>query len=343
MRRLVLLLSLPALIALVTASSPTAQTPADARLGTQASRSARVSPNVDVPGMDKSVRPGDDFFRYANGTWDRVTPIPADRSMWGIGSALAEKADMQTRALLEDAAKGGGTNADVRKAGEYFAAYMDEAAIEKRGLAPLKPQLDRIAAIRDRRALAEALGSMLRTDVDALNATNFHTDRLFGLWVAQDFNEPTHNIGYLLQGGLGMPDREYYVGTDQHMIDARNKYKAHIAAVLKLASVAGGDMKAQRILDLETNIARVHWKREDSEDVHKANNPWTRADFQKKAPGLDWAAYFKAAGLDDQQKFIVWQPSAITGESALVSSDRKSTRLNSSHPSISYAVFCLKK
>jgi putative endopeptidase len=308
------------IVAIAAVSHPDAQAPSAARLGTDAARSARPSPNVDVAGMDKSVRPGDDFFRYANGTWDRLTAIPADRSMWGIGAELDEQANAQTRALLEEAAKGGGSG-DGRKAGEYFAAYMNEAAIEARGLASLKPRLDRIAAIATRRDLADALGAELRADVDPLNATNFHTDRLFGLWVAQDFNSPTHNIGYLLQGGLGMPDREYYVGQDQHMVDARTKYTAHIAAVLRLAHVAGADAKAQRVLDMETKIARVHWTREQSGDVHKANNPWTRADFDRKAPGLDWATYFKAAGLDDQRSFIVWQPSAITGEAALVASE----------------------
>jgi predicted metalloendopeptidase len=290
-------------------------------LGTAPAQTASPTPNVDTAGMDRSVKPGDDFFKYANGTWDRVTPIPQDQSAWGIASALADKATADERALLEEAAKGGGGNADVRKAGEYFAAYMNEAAIEKRGLASITPALDRIAAIKDRRGLATVLGSMLRADVDPLNATNFHTDRLFGLWVAQDFNQPTRNIGYLLQGGLGMPDREYYLGQSAPMTDTRAKYKAHAVAVLKLAGIADAEAKAQRALDLETKIARAHWTREQSGDVHKADNPWTRADFDRKAPGLDWTAYFTAAGIADQQQFIVWQPGAITGESALVRSE----------------------
>jgi putative endopeptidase len=276
---------------------------------------------IDVAGMDQSVKPGDDFFAFANGTWYRQTEIPADRAAWGVSSILDEEATKQTRALLEDAAAGRASEPDARKAGDYFTAYMDEATIEKRGVDALKPELDRIAAIADRRALARELGGQLRADVDPLNATNFHTDRLLGLWVAQDFNDPSRNGAYLLQGGLAMPDREYYLGDSQAMKDVRAKYATHVAAVLKLANVKDAEATAQRIIGLETKIARVHATREESQDVHKANNPWTRAEFDKKAPGVDWSTYFEAAGLDRQASFIVWHPSAVKGEAALVASE----------------------
>jgi predicted metalloendopeptidase len=277
--------------------------------------------SIDVAGMDRSVNPGDDFFRYANGTWEKTTAIPADRSMWGIGSELAEGANAHTRVLLEETARGGSGSADERKAADYFAAYMDEAAIERRGLDGLKPELDRIAAIADRRGLADLLGRQLRADVDPLNATNFYTDRLFGLFVAQDFNEPSRNTAYLLQGGLGMPDREYYLAQDVHMTENRARYRAHVAAVLQIAGVHDAAPLAGRILELETKIARAHWSREMSSDVEQANNPWKRADFEVKAKGLDWQTFFAAAGLDAQPAFVVWQPAAIAGESALVASE----------------------
>src|SRR5262249_7782724 len=159
------------------------------------------------------------------------------------------------------------------------------------------------AAIADAHALATTLGGELRADVDPVNNTNFYISRFFGLFVAQNLNDPAHTIGYLMQGGLGMPDREYYLGQDAHMTETRTKYLAHVATILPLgclASAADAQAKAQRIVDLETKIARAHWLREESSDVLKGNNPWARADFTQKAPGLDWAAYFKAAGLDDQ-------------------------------------------
>ncbi|HEY7171163.1 MAG TPA: M13 family metallopeptidase, partial [Vicinamibacterales bacterium] len=282
---------------------------------------AGTTRTIDAAGMDRSVNPGDDFFRYANGTWEKMTAIPADRSMWGIGSELAEEANAHTRTLLEEMARGSGGSADERKAADYFTAYMDEAAIERRGLDGLKPELDRIAAIADRRGLADLFGRELRADVDPLNATNFYTDRLFGLFVAQDFNEPSRNTAYLLQGGLGMPDREYYLGQDAHMTDTRARYSAHVGAVLQLAGVRGAPALAGRIVELETKIARAHWSREMSSDVEKANNPWKRDDFAVKAKGLDWQTFFAAAGLGAQPAFVVWQPEAIIGESALVASE----------------------
>ncbi len=275
---------------------------------------------IDLDAMNRSVKPGDDFFAYANGAWIKTTAIPPDRASYGLDAKLAEDVNLRTRALLEEAAKNTSpAGSDERKVGDYYAAYLDEPAIEAKGLGALNSQLDRIAAISDRHALAEAIAQTIRADVDPLNSTNLHTQHLFGAWVAQDFNQPAGYVPYLLQGGLGMPDREYYVDESPRMADIRSKYKAHIAAILKLAGIA--EAKAERIFDLETKIAKVHSSRADSEDVQKANNPWKREDFAIKAPGLDWDTFFHAAGLDGQSLFIVWQPSAFTGESALIGSE----------------------
>ena len=197
---------------------------------------------------------------------------------------------------------------------------MDEAAIEAKGLAPLRPHLDSIAAIRDKRELARALGESLRSDVDALNNTNYHTPNLFGLWVAPGFNDSDHYAAYLLQGGLELPDREYYVADTDRMRDIRTKYQAHVSAMLKLAGFTDTDARAKRIVELEHAIAEKHISLAENEDIHKANNTWKQADFAAKAPGLDWAEYFRGAGLSKQASFIVWQPTAFTGESALVAS-----------------------
>jgi putative endopeptidase len=154
--------------------------------------------------------------------------------------------------------------------------------------------------------------------VDALNATNFHTDRLFGVWVSPDFADPDRNVAYLLQGGLGMPDRDNYRNTDPRERELQEKYRAHIAAVCKLAGMPDAEAVAGRVYGLERSIADVHVSRTDSVDVEKANNPWTLAEFPKKAPGIDWPVFFEAAGLSRQPKITVWQPSAVTGIAALV-------------------------
>jgi putative endopeptidase len=153
-----------------------------------------------------------------------------------------------------------------------------------------------------------------------LNATNFQTDRLFGVWISADFNNPTKNVPYLLQGGLGMPDRDYYVNTDAESKAVQDKYKAHILSVLKLAKIADADAKAARIYDLENQIAQKHADRTESGDIYKANNPWKMADFSAKAPGIDWSSYFKAARLSSQPMIMVWHPGAVTGISSLVAS-----------------------
>jgi len=197
---------------------------------------------------------------------------------------------------------------------------MDEAAIETKGLAPLRLHLDAIAAIHNQHELARALGESLRADVDALNNTNFHTPNLFGLWVAPNFNDSEHYTAYLMQGGLQLPDREYYLASDDRMRDIRTKYQAHISAMLKLAGFSDTDARAGRIVELEHAIAEKHLSLEENQDIHKANNTWKQADFAAKAPGLDWAEYFRGAGLTKQASFIVWQPTAFTGESALVAS-----------------------
>jgi len=267
-----------------------------------------------------AVRPGDDFFDYVNGDWLKTAQIPADRSSWGAGAALAEETNQRIVKLIDAIAADPKAGAEAKKVSDFYRTFMDEAAIEAKGVAPLQPALQQIAAIKDKTALAHALGATLRADVDPLNSTNFFTENLFGLWIAQGLTEPTHYRPYLLQGGLGMPDRAYYLDDTPRMAELRTKYQAHIAAMFKLAGYADADARAARVFELEHQIALSHAKRADSEDVIKANNRWSAKDFAAKAPGLDWKAYFQSAGLAKQDVFMVWHPSAIVGAAALVQS-----------------------
>jgi putative endopeptidase len=279
---------------------------------------------IDLAGMDGKVKPGDDFFAYANGGWVARTQIPPDRSQWGTSGELVELTTARVQNLITAAAKAA-PGTEARKIGDYYASYLDEAKIDSLGLTPLRPTLARIAAIKDKKALAAEFGRELRADVDALNSTNFDTDHLFGLWVEQDLNDPHRYAPYLLQGGLGMPDRDYYLSANSHMVADRAAYKTHIAKVLTLAGMKDPQGQAQRIFDLETKIAQVHAPRAESEDVLKANNPWPRTAFATKAPGLDWTAFFTAAGLEQRPQFIVWHPKATAGEAALVASQPLAT------------------
>ncbi|HTV19743.1 MAG TPA: M13 family metallopeptidase, partial [Polyangiaceae bacterium] len=272
--------------------------------------------------MDLSVLPGSDFFSFANGSWLKQTEIPPDRSGWSVAAELQQETALGLRALLEATVAAAPPPAsEARKVADYYSSFMDEAAIEGRGITPLKPALDRIAALKTKLDLARELGESLRADVDPLNNTDMQTDRFLGLFVSPGFDSPERNVPYLLQGGLGMPDRDYYLDDDARMQELRQKYQAHVAAVLRLGGIADADAKAARVLGLETKIARAHSSREDSSQVLSANNPWRRGDFSKQAPGLDWGAFFHAAGLDAAPMVMVWQPSALTGEAALVGSE----------------------
>ena len=277
---------------------------------------------VDLKGMDRSVQPGDDFDDYANGSWRKNAVIPADRASTGIFLEVFQKAEKRNAQIIREAGAGhpaAGSNA--RRIADYYAAFMNEAAIEKAGLAPLKPELDKIDAIKTRTDLSRVLGGQLRADVDPINATSWHTEHLFGLFVTQGLEDPSHNIAYLLQGGLGMPNRDYYLKNDAEMVGFRDKYKAYVAATLQRAGMADAKAKADAIFALEAKIAQAQESLVESEDVHKANNPWPASAYAQKAPGIDWNAFFEAAGLAGQPVVDAWQPQAIKGLSALVASE----------------------
>ena len=281
---------------------------------------AQAAPAAPAAPAAVAVLPGDDFFAYANAEWLAKTDIPADRGTWGAGAELAEATNARIAKMIETLAADKNARGEARMVADYYNAFMDEAGVEAKGTAPLKPGLAKIAAIKDKAALVRALGAGVRADVDPLNSTNFFTENLLGLWVAQGLNDPEHNTPYLLQGGLGMPDRAYYVDDNAKMAELRAKYQQYIAAVLKLAGVADADAEARaaKVMQLEMAIAKSHATREDSADVQKANNVWTPNDFAAKAPGMDWKAFLQAAGLGTQKKFIVWHPGAMAGVASLV-------------------------
>jgi len=273
----------------------------------------------DTAGMDRTVAPGEDFFAYANGNWARTFEIPADRSSYNSFTRLTEQALTRTRAILDEAAANRDAKDDEKKIGDYYAAFMDEAGAETRGVTPVRGEINRILALADKSALSREMGATVRADVDLLNATDYYTDRPFGLWVSQDIDNPQRNAPYLVQGGLGLPDRDFYLEGGR-MAEIRDQYRAHIARILSLAGIGDAEAKAGRILALETAIAQVHATQVDTNDVRKGANHWSQTDFPLRAPGMDWPAFLGAAGLGGQEDFIVWQPAAVVGISGLVGS-----------------------
>ena len=276
---------------------------------------------IDKSLMDTSVKPGDDFDKYANGTWEKNAQIPADKSNISVFSTIndeAEKraADVITGLVNSNPAQG----SDDARVANFYKAYTNTAAIEQRGIAPVKADVAAIEAIQDKGALAEAIGHSLRADEDPLNNTDFNSENLFGIFVTQAFGDPSKTVPYVMQGGIGLPDRDYYLSSDPAMAKIRADYTPYVAKMLGLAGVPDAEQRAQRIVALEHLIAQAHESLEDSQDSFKANNPWKRADFDKNAPGIDWGRLLGAAQLGNQQDFIVWQPAAVTKLAALVAS-----------------------
>ena len=276
---------------------------------------------IAVANMDSAVKPGDNFYLYSNGGWINRTEIPADRAGLSVFSVLLDRSNKEVAGIIEEAAKSNPpAGSDARKIADVYNAYMDEKTIDGLGIRPLQPQLDAIAAIHTQRDLGLALGKTLRADVDLLNNAVFSTPNFLGLWVAPGFADSDHYVPYLLQGGVAMPSPSYYLDDSVRMKEVRAKYVMHVAAMLKFAGLDDTDARAARVVALEHAIAEVQIPLSEIEDIAKANNLWHHSDFAAKAPGLDWDAYFEGAGLAQQQEFMVWTPTALTGEAALAAS-----------------------
>ncbi|MBS0482711.1 MAG: M13 family metallopeptidase [Proteobacteria bacterium] len=281
---------------------------------------AGTSLGIDPAMMDKAAKPGDDFYGYANGNWQKTTEIPADRSGIGGFYIASEATDKQLGELMASISKSNAAaDSDEGRIRDFYNAYMDTAKIDAAGMAPIKPDLDRIAAISDLKGLSQEIGGSIRADVDPLNATNFQTENLLGVFVTQALGGDGV-VPYLLQGGLGMAEREYYLSTDPKMVQIRGAYRSYIETVLNQAGIPDAAAKAQRIFDLETKIAQAHVSRAESEDFQKSAAEWSRADFASKAPGIDWDALLNAAQLGQQQKFAAYHAAALPRLSALVAS-----------------------
>lgn len=268
--------------------------------------------------VDRTIKPGDDFYRYANGGWLR-SAVPAGQASYDTRAILRERTSARVRDLIREAAASHANKGGVaQKVGDYYATFVDADGIEAKGLAPLAEELAAIASIGDKTSLSAYLGTTLNSEVDGLTA---NSDHIFGVWINQGFEDAEHNLPHIWQGGLGLPERDDYLDSSPKKVELRAQYQAHIAAMLKLAGVADPDAKAASVLSLETKIAQAFAPDSEAADVHKQNNPWKREDFSVKAPGMDWDAYFKSAGLAGQTDFLVWQPSAVVGVAALVANE----------------------
>ncbi len=254
---------------------------------------------LDTDGMDKAVTPGDDFVKFAGGAWEAKTEIPADKASWGAFNALGDRSLDQTHTILEAATKTPGS-----KIGDFYASFMDETAVNAKGIAPIKPWIAEIQAAGDKTALAVEMARLEQQGVGGL----------FRSGVQQDDKAPENYIYGFSQGGIGLPDRDYYLKDDPKLADTRVKYQAYQAQMLGLAGVENATARAAAVYAFEKQLATAHWDRIKSRDSDLTYNKWAMADFAAKAPGFPWDAYFKTVGTAGQADFLVGMPSAVTGE-----------------------------
>ena len=256
----------------------------------------------DEAGMNKSVAPGDNFYQYANGTWEKNTPIPSDKSNYGMFTKLDDLSKQRTQEILNSA-----KDDPNSKIGNAFASYLDQATVDAKGLTPVQPLLAEIKAVKTRADYVALLAKGARNGVNGP----------FRGYVGQDDKNPEAYIFTMMQGGLGMPDRDYYLQPGEKMEATRKAYVAHLTRMFELAGEADAAKRAAAIMRFETDIAKAHWTRIDSRDAEKTYNKMTVAALAKMAPGFDFASMLKQAGISTDT-LLVSQPSAIKGEAAVV-------------------------
>jgi putative endopeptidase len=302
------------------AAAPAAPQEAAATPPAEAPATNRPKPEIgnwgfDAAGMDTSVAPGASFYRYANGKWLATTQIPADKAEYGMFGALADKSDDRTHQILESAS--GAPGSDGQRIGDYYKTFMDEAAVEAKGLAPIQGELDKIARIKDKPGVVMAFAMAARR----LIGRGGGSAAVFRTIVGQDAREPDKYIGHIGQGGLGLPDRDMYDAKKEQFAKLRDGYQKYIATMFGLIGAKNADKRAAAVYALEEKIAASHWTRVQNRDSQKTYNKMTIAELGKLAPGVDWKPWLKAVGLEGQTDVVVAQPSAITAESQLVKTE----------------------
>jgi putative endopeptidase len=269
---------------------------------------------LDLTAMDRSVAPGDDFQRYANGAWMKAAVIPPDRASFGVYSPMGELIEARTRDIMQTAAASG--SPDGRRIADYYASLADEAGLERAGAAPLKPELARVGAIQTRADLAFALARLSWAQMPNPNGTPPTPASPINAGVAPDPKQPTRYLPTLGQGGIGLPERDYYFKDTASNLAVRQAYKGHLARLFTLAGFDQPEARAARVYALEERIARGHRTAAANREAEKRYNPFSRADFAAKAPGLDWDSYLAAAGFEREPVVIVAQPEAIAAAAA---------------------------
>jgi len=305
--------ALTAALLLAGAASPALAQPAQAPAAAASAKPRYGDFGIDLAAMDPAVKPGDSFWHFVNGNWDKSTEIAADRTSAGVGVLLADEAERQVREIVEDMARNPAAGGETgRQVGDFYASWMDEAGIEKRGTAPLKPYLARIAAVKT------------RSDLIRLFALPGYTAPV-NVGITPDPADPTRYIAGAGQGGLGLPNRDYYLLPGAKYDAIRAAYRAYVVQIQKLAGIADAEAKADRIIALETALAKVQWDPARQRDIKQVYNPMNRAQLAQLAPQFEWPTYLEASGLGKIDTVVAAETSAITESGKMLDSVPLST------------------
>jgi putative endopeptidase len=295
--------------AVVVFAAGCSKTDAPPRFATSEPKAAIGSWGFDQSGMDTSVKPGDDFYRYANGKWLDSNTIPADLTSWGTFSKLDVDTEVQVHAILEELKPGAPEGSPEQKVHDFYRSYLDVEAIEKAGMAPAEPGLGDIAAAKTHADIARLMG---RPDLGLATPVN--------IGVTIDEKNPDRYIAIVVQSGLSLPDRDYYLRKDPQFVELRSKFVEHVERMLTLAGDADAKRQAQAVLDLETQIAQRHWPVEKRRERELTYNLRTGKQLRALASNYPWQEYLTAAGLADQPEFVVAELDAVQSLAAFFTS-----------------------
>jgi endothelin-converting enzyme/putative endopeptidase len=256
---------------------------------------------IELDGFDTSIRPQDDFFDYANGKWVAETELPADRARWGTFDALREKSQEDIRALVEEvsAAENVKPGSATQKIRDFYNSYMDAEAATALGIEAIRTELDQVAAIESYDDLFRSFSTLGMYGVNSP----------IGGGIFSDLKDPDTNVVYLVESGITLPDRDYYLKDDEQFVKGRELFRAYVQRLFELAGVEGAADKADSIYRIEHALAEVHWTKEENRDPVKSYNPKTPEELALLAPDINWEASFEAAQMPARDRYIVSQPS----------------------------------
>lgn len=261
-------------------------------------KSEQLTSGVIKENMDTLVKPGDDFDAFVNGTWFKNNEIPEDKSSYGVDGIIDDTAQENVRKIIEEAAKSDAKDgSNEQKIGDLYNSYMDSKGRDAKGVAPLKPEFEKISKIATYDDLSSYFG----------HANASGTSTPFSVGVIEDFKDPNSYMLFSWQGGLGLPDREYYLNTDAKSKEILTKYEAHIAKMLELSGVENAASKAKTILNLETAIAQKHITKEEAREMSKMYNPYEVDKLKGLTPNFNWKLFFENAKIKDPKRVVVTQ------------------------------------